>query len=341
MPPARLALAALAAAAVSTSPAAAAVSIVYDERAAAEVIFTAPDGLTPERGGYRQDPGPGGVFRDRAVNDAHSVGKVRAADLHGLSAAAMADRLRAAVDASPSGLVGVDEIGNAFRDPRVPVAYRWVTVRGTRIRVAAHNDVRVTPTGYRIVRRTQVPPVPGPEHPGSRLSAAMAALAASPHPAGGTYADRVHLYIAPAMVTAIGVGRGAHFSLDATGSRSVRPAWRGVIGALAHAGGVWLEMYHGSRQAVPAAVWRAAPARFADYIARSGGPGVGRLHLLITGSATAPAGAPAGCGTPMACQFALASATPAGRQALANGVGAYRVGDQAREWLTQVNRVLP
>jgi len=335
----RLALAA-ALAAVPAAPAAA-ISIVYDDRAAAEMVFTGPGALSPERGGYRQDPGPGGVFRDRATNDAHSLGKVRAQDLVGLTAPAMAAHLRAAVDASPSGLIGVDEIGNAFRDPRVRPAYRWVNVRGTRIRVAAHNDVRITPGGYRIIRRTQVPPVPGPAHPGARLSAAMAELAATPHPSGGSYAARVHLYIAPAMVTAIGLGRGEHFSLDATGSRSVRPAWRGVVGALAHAGGVWLEMYHGTRASVPAAVWRNAPGRFADYITRHGGAGDARVHLLITGVAAPPAGAPAGCGRPMACQFTLAASTPAGRRALANGVGAYRVGDQAGEWLAQVNRYMP
>lgn len=337
---ARLALAALALGAVA-APASAATSIVYDDATAAAVIFTSPGALSPERGGYRQDPGPGGVFRDRATNDRYSVGKVSARELVPLSADAMAARLREEIDATPSGLVAVDEIGNAFRDPAVRISYRWVDVRGTRIRVAGGNEVKVTSTGYRIVRHTPVPPVPPADHPGMRLTAAMTALAALPYPGGGSYADHVHFYLAPAMVTAIALGRGEHFSLDATGSKSVRPAWRGVVGALARAGGVWLEMYHGNGQAVESRVWRNAPGRVGDYLARNGGAGSSRVHLVFTGVAAAPAGSPAGCGSPMACQFAVAASTAAGRQALANGSGAYRVGAQAGEWLAQVNRVLP
>lgn len=333
-------LAACAAAVVATAAPAQAdarVSVVYEEYGPAQTIFTSPGALTPARGGYRQHPGPGGVFAGEPEG-LYSFGKVEDTDLVGLPAQAMADHIRAEIDASPSGLVGLDEIGNAWRDPKIAQTYKWVSVRGKRIKVASHNDVVATRHGYRIVRRAQVPPVPAETHPGVRLSEAMAILAGAAHPAGGSYADRVHVYVAPSMVTSIGEGRGEHFTLDKAGSKSVRPAWRGVMPALARAGGVWLEMYHGHGGAVKAKVWRNAPERFGTYLSRHGGAGLAQLHFLVTGTASAPAGAPARCGSPMSCQFALARSTPAGRAVLANGPGAYRTGSQAGEWLAEYNR---
>jgi len=334
------ALAACAAAAVAIaapSQADGRVSVVYDEYAAARAIFTGPGALTPARGGLRQHPGPGGVFAGEADRQ-FSLGKVEDTALLGLTADEMAAAIRAEIDASPSGVVGLDEIGNKWRDPRAKKRFKWVSVRGKRIKVASHNDVVATRHGYRIIRRAQVPPVPADGHPGVRLSEAMGILAGTGHPAGGSYAERVHVYIAPAMVTSIGVGRGEHFTLDRAGSKSVRPGWRGVTPALARAGGVWLEMYHGHRGAVTAKVWRNAPARFARYLRRHGGAGLSQLHFLVTGVPKAPAGAPAGCGSPMSCQFALARSTRAGAVVLANGPGAYRVGGQAGEWLAEYNR---
>jgi hypothetical protein len=234
--------------------------------------------------------------------------------------------------------VGLDEIGNAWRDPKVVQTFKWVSVRGKRIKVASHNDVVQTRLGYRIVRHAQVPPIPGETHPGVRFSEAMGILAATAHPSGGSYADHVHVYVAPAMVTSIGEGRGEHFTLDKAGSKSVRPAWRGVVPGLAKAGGVWLEMYHGHGAAVKAKVWRNVPGRFADYLVRNGGAGLSQLHFLVTGTPTAPPGAPAGCGSPMSCQFELARSTPAGAAVLANGPGAYRTEGQAGEWLAEYNR---
>jgi hypothetical protein len=332
-----LAAAAAALAAVAApSEADARVSVVYDEHGPARTIFTSPGALTPARGGYRQHPGPGGVFAGEP-DGLYSFGKVEDTDLIGLPAQGMADHIRAEIDASPSGVVGLDEIGNAWRDPKVRQTYKWVSVRGKRIKVASHNDVVATRHGYRIVRRAQVPPVPESDHPGVRLSEAMTILAGAGHPAGGSYADRVHVYVAPAMVTSIGEGRGEHFTLDKAGSKSVRPAWRGVMPALARAGGVWLEMYHGHGGAVKAKVWRNAPTRFGRYLARHGGAGLAQLHFLITGTTSAPAGARA-CGSPMSCQFEMARSTEAGRTVLANGPGAYRVGAQAGEWLAEYNR---
>ena len=59
---------------------------------------------------------------------------------------------------------------------------------------------------------------------------------------------------------------------------------------------------------------------------------------MLTEAPSAPAGA-AGCGEPMACQWQLAQATPAGAAMLANGPGAYRVGSQAAAWRAEFDRV--
>lgn len=329
-----------AALAAPLSPADARMSVVYEMQQPARAIFTSPRALTPARGGYRQAPGPGGTFA-RDDQGQYSLGKIEDHVLLSMGTEGMAAAIRSAIDATPSGLVAIDEIGNRWRDPRVPQTYKWVAVRGKRIRVASHNDVVATKRGYRVIRHAQVPPMPDATHPAVRLSDAMAILAATPYPGGGTYAQRVHLYVAPAMVTTIGEGRGEHFTLDRSGSRSVRPAWRGVIRALALSGGVWLEMYHGRGDTLNARVWRNVPGRFADYLVRNGGTGIPQVHFLITATGAAPAGAPPDCGSPMACQFAAARATPAGAAVLDNGPGAYRTESQAADWLAQYNRVFP
>lgn len=326
-------------AAIFTASASARSSIVYDNADAAEAIFTGPNPLTPARGGLRQDPGPGGVFQD---NDGpHRLTKVNGKELARMTTEQMVAELRSHIDevvyaGGGSGLVGVDEIGNFFRDPKVKITYKWVTVRGKKIRIASHNSTRITKNGYRLVVRTMVPPIPGPEHPGRRLSAAMEVLDAMPHPSGGTYAERVHFYMAPAFVTSIGEGRGAHFTLGRTGGKSIRPGWRGVMPALAR-GQVWLEMYNGNRSAASLKVWRQVPQRMHRYLRAHGGSGADQMHFLIAGTATAPPGS-RGCATPMSCQWAAAESTPMGRRVLANGPGAYRVGDQAAEWLAEFNR---
>jgi hypothetical protein len=47
------------------------------------------------------------------------------------------------------------------------------------------------------------------------------------------------------------------------------------------------------------------------------------------------------CGSPMACQWAVAESTQINRIILRNGVGAYRTSDQASEWLKEYNRRFP
>jgi hypothetical protein len=78
-----------------------------------------------------------------------------------------------------------------------------------------------------------------------------------------------------------------------------------------------------------------APAAFTAEYRRAGGD-PSRLHFLITGTDAYPPGPlPAGCTTPMACQWALAESTAAGRAIRANGAGGYRLGSHARPWLAE------
>lgn len=321
-------------------------SILYAETPEVEAL-TAPHGpgapLSGARGVYRQDPGPGGMFDPHGRNDDYRIGKVNATALAPLSAEEMADLIRAESDTpripNNTGLVAIDEIGNSFNDGRVRLEYKVVNVRGKRYRIAAHNRIVVTRHGWKLVRGKPGLPTVSPDSLGSRFSEAMRILAETPHAAGGTYADRVHIYVAPAFVSAIGIGRGPHRHLGNDG-KPQRATWRGVMPALARAGGVWLEMYHFDQRALgtmSAAIWRATPRSFGAYL-RSFGGDTSRLHFLISGATNMPRGAvPAGCGNPMACQWALARSTPAGRAILANGVGVYRPGAMTAAFRAEFN----
>ena len=194
-------------------------------------------------------------------------------------------------------------------------------------------------------------PRPLPGHAGKELSAAMEQLAAIPYPGGGTYADRVHLYIAPGVVSSIGVGKGRFHNLG----RDRRPHFRsheGLRVALQRAGGVWLEMYHfdqatRTRRPFNTGEWAAYPWRFALYMT---GPGsttadpavLGKLHFhMSNGMPKNKGGAPAACSspsTPQGCQFALAS-NAVNTPILANGVGAYRMEGNEAEWRSHVKRL--
>lgn len=342
-----LALTAIAVVIVPSTATAARMSLVYDEVSAVRAI-TDPAGpgapIGGDRGVLRQDPGPGGIFDPAGRDAAYRVAKLSAYEIADLAPEAMADRIQDEIDApehgNASGLVAIDEIGNRFNDGRVRITYSIKTVRGTRIRVSSNNRLVVTKTGYRIERGPVQLPVVSPDSPGARLSAAMELLAARPYPGGGTYAERVHLYVAPAFGTSIAAGRGPHRNLGNDG-KPHRATWRGVMPALARAGGVWLEMYHSSPgtgiTTMSAREWRTVPAQFSSYGARFG-VDPGRLHLLMTEAQAPPAGA-TGCGEPMACQWQLAASTPAGAQLLANGPGAYRLGAQATAWRVEFNRV--
>ena len=340
---------ALAAVVLSALPglASARMSLLYDEQPAVRAL-TDPAGpgapIGADRGAFRQDPGAGGIFDPAGRDAAYRVAKLAAGELEGLSPEAMADRIQDEIDdpeiANTSGLVAIDEIGNRWNDGKAKITYKLVTVRGKRIRVASNNRIVVTRHGWRLVKGAAALPPVSPSSPGAKLSQAMQILGARPYAGGGSYAERVHLYIAPAFSTSIAAGRGPHRNLGADG-KPHRATWRGVMPALARAGGVWIEMYHHSPAtgltSMTAPEWRTVPAAFGTYSARFG-TAPERLHMMLAG-APAPAGS-TGCGEAMACQWALAGATPAGAAMLQNGPGAYRLGEQATAWRSEYNRAL-
>lgn len=309
---------------------AAPMSILYDLDPAVRAIVAPSDGqraLGPDRGVFRQEPSGGHLFGGRA-DAPYRVAKVSMRDLKVLPAVQIAARLRSAVDhgcaafGCESHLVGVDELGASVADGAAMSASQLREVKGrAAIRRAAR---RVAPID--------------PQSLAARFSAAMRILEV-PSPYGGTYASRVHLFIAPAMTTSIAKGQGPNHNLGRDGKPHFT-TWRAVMPGVALAGGVWLEMYHGvagSTQTTPMtrAEWMRVAPDFLDLLSRAGGE-VGQMHFLFT-DAGMPKGAPAGCGSPMACSWALAGWTPVNQQVLANGPGTYRVGAAAGEWLAQYN----
>ena len=349
--PRPLCLGALAVTALAALPgpaSAAPMSLVYDQQEAVRAL-TSPSGpgtpLSGDRGLLRQDPGPGGIFDPQGRDGQFRVGKISASVLLPLSAEGMANRIRAEIDhpkePNSSGLVSVDEIGNAFNDGRTRITYAWHSVRGVRIRVASTNRLVITKHGYRIVRGRAPLPRIDPDGPASRLSQALEVLSGIPYPAGGNYAERVQFYVAPAFMSSIALGRGPHHNLGNDG-KPHRATWRGVMPALARAGGVWLEMYHythaGGVTPATSAEWRAAPGVFSRYLVRFAGDPT-RVHMMMSEAHAMPHGAPAGCGDPMSCQWNLAESTPAGRMVLSNGPGGYRLGSQAGAWRAEFNQM--
>jgi hypothetical protein len=310
-----LVVAALAAAAAVAAPshADARLSLVYDtsDVVARLVSPGAGAGLTPERGALRQDPGTGGMLAP-GDNAPYRVSKVDEKSFLSMTAAQIADVLKGEItegkDGAMSHLVAIDEIGRPFGE--MPPA--------------------------RPTRGAKLAPV-DPNSLGARFSAAMALLAAEESPWGGTWASRVHVYLAPGVVTSIGVGRGTERNLGRDG-KPHRPTWRGVMPGLAQAGGVHLQMYHGLGGVVTAftaAEWRASATGVVDLLARYGGDS-SRVHFLFSSTAI-PAGATR-CADAQECSWKLAESTPAGRTILANGPGVYRIGADAENWMREFNR---
>ena len=235
-----------------------------------------------------------------------------------------------------SHLVFIDEIDARFaeRAPNLKTpAWRGRTSRGQKKR-AFPNYV----------------PRPRPGQPGYELGKAMEILAALPFPGGGTYADRAHFYIAPGLVSSLGIGRGKYHNLG----RDRRPHFRtyeGLRTALQRAGGVWLEMYHfdtATRTHSPFTTreWMTHPTRFTRYLTAPGAAAdpalIAKVRFMMSrGAPRAHATAPAVCqnaAQPQTCQFALAS-LPQNAPILANGVGQYRMEGDEAEWRAHVKRL--
>ncbi len=309
---AAVASAAIATAATAQQP----LTLVYDEQQHVQQLVNPASGpgLSPARGALRQDPGAGGMLTGGDENP-FKVAKVSGRALAGMSAPQIAAALKAQIVQGEYGatshLVTVDEIGKTFGDEKPRL----------------------------IVRNAALPSV-SPSSPGARFSAAMKMLD-TPSPYGGTWASRVHVYLAPAVHSSIAAGRGTHRNLGRDGKPHFQ-SWRGVMPGLALAGGVHLQMYHGAgsnRFAFTAQEWRTVPAAFTGLIGRYGGS-AGRVHFLFS-DVGRPAGAPGSCGDPVACEWTLAESTPAGRTVLANGPGVYRIGPEAGAWLVEYNKRFP
>ena len=286
-----------------------ALAMLYDVDAAVREVVHPSDGapgLTGAQGARRQEPSNSGLFG--ADDEQWMIGKVKLAEIIDMSSAEMVDVIQGAIDDSPSHVIGIDEVTTSAADPMAP------NVKGARA------------------------PAPDPASAGGRFAAALAALDV-PSPYGGTWASRIHVYLAPAMTSALAAGQGPDRNLGRDGRPHFR-TYRAVFGGLSHVAGVWIEMYHGLGVTMtsPFTVneWRTAPAAVSAEFQRAGGD-VNRLHMMFTGSDSYPSGGtlPVGCVTPQSCAWALAEATPAGRQLLANGVGGYRLGESARAFLAE------
>ncbi len=307
----------------------------------------APGALPVDGRLFIQEPNWGHLFAGEA-DRAFRLARVTEDELQAAgNGPAMARVLRGAVDRNNcfydsawfgcrSRLVFVDEIDHRFAEPAPNLntpAWRGRTSRS-----------QPKP------RFPNYVPTPLPGQLGYELGRAMEILAASPFPGGGSYAQRVHFYVAPGVVSSLGVGRGKYQNLG----RDRRPHFRsyeGLRSALQRAGGVWLEMYHfdrASRSRAPFNTyeWSVYPWRFALYLT---GPGagapdpsaLGRLHFMMTrGAPKAKGGAPAICrrGAGQACQFTLA-ASGKNRAILANGVGQYRMEGEEAAWRSHVRRI--
>ncbi len=298
-------------------PGRAPLTIVYDTTPTThQLVFPSNGhGLTPKRGALRQDPAGSGMFAP-GDNRPFRISKVNGASLQAMSPSTMAATLQRQITLGTYGagahLVAVDELLETFGDP------------------APANPQRNSPL-------TRI----NPNSPGSRFTAAMRILAGSQSPWGGTWASRVEVYIPPGIVSSIAVGRGPNHNLGRDGKPHYR-TWRAVMPGLALAGGLHLEMYHGTGTpltAFSASLWRTAPTAFLDLLGRYHGS-QSTVHIVFSAT-TRPAGAPSGWGDAMATSWSLARSTAAGRVILRNGPDEYRIGGQAAEWMKQFNRQFP
>ncbi|MGD9570997.1 MAG: hypothetical protein AB7V62_03810 [Thermoleophilia bacterium] len=191
---------------------------------------------------------------------------------------------------------------------------------------------------------------------GRNLRDAMAELSKRTHRSGGTYADRVHFYLGPGVVTAIGYGLGPDHDLGRNGITK-RAGYVTVMEGLARAGGVSLEMYRpgtsgaGAVHTLERSAWESGPRDVAQLLGRFGGS-LDRVHLLMSNPGvpqTMPElpgrrmATPADFCTTMDCVWGLAT-DPAtiNPRLVQNGVGEYQLGSRAvaLDWLRGFNAAM-
>lgn len=184
---------------------------------------------------FRQEPTNSGPGAQLGVGNAQRMNKISGSMLADLpSGLAISDRLKAAIDATCTTPAGVSTC-----------AAHLVGV-----------DEIGAPFGDPVKSR--------------RLDLAMTDLTAQASPWGGTYASRVHFYLAPGVSTAIAVGLGTVRNLGNDGKQHWPNYSRAMI-ALSKAGGVWMEMYHHPNRGAgltpfSAAEWRDVPAGVASFL---------------------------------------------------------------------------
>lgn len=238
------------------------ISILYETDPAVRAILGGSESMRTLPWLFRQEPSNSGPGAQLASNGQRMTKISGAALFKKPTAEAMTAMLKTAVDrtcVTPAGVntcgahrVGVDEIGTEWG-------------------ATAAAGGKPTPSG--------------------RLRATMKSLEAMPYPGGGTYAARVHFYVAPGVSTAIATGLGFNRTEGRDGKDHFRN-YAGLMPALRRAGGVWLEMYHypkGTLKRTPfdAAEWSTVPARFASFMRDRGGsataPPNSLLHFVMTG----------------------------------------------------------
>jgi len=210
---------------------------------------------------FRQEPSNSGPGARLGVGNSQRMKKLNGASLAKMTSSQMFGALwkgvnrscvtPAGINTCPAHLLAVDEIGAAFG------------------RVEGDQGVNV---------------------PGYRLKNAMETLAQIQSPWGGSYASRIHFYLAPGVSTAIAAGRGPAHNRGADGEVKW-PDYSSVIDAFTTAGGVWLEMYHyptrgSARTPFTSTEWRTVPTAVAAFMAERGIEyPLKSLHFVMTETA--------------------------------------------------------
>ncbi|MBM3664371.1 MAG: hypothetical protein FJW92_01045 [Actinobacteria bacterium] len=242
-------------------------SILYVTDQAAKAILGGSTNMRNLPWLFRQEPSNSAGDAALGGNGTQRMWKISGSALAAKpTAAAMADMLKAAVNrrcVTPAevntcgaNLVGVDEIGASF---------------GT------------------------APGESDEESPGALLRKAMTSLARQEFRPGVSYANRVHFYLAPGVITSISGGLGPKRTLGAYG-KETRRNYSQVMSAMSRAGGVWLEMYHYPGRGKPrtpftGAEWRDVPTRVATFMQEhttgSRNP-LDYMHFVLTDTPGAP-----------------------------------------------------
>ena len=150
---------------------------------------------------------------------------------------------------------------------------------------------------------------------GAHLLAAMQELAGQESPQGGSYADRVVMYLDYDILADLGDAKRAG-------------KWRDAMAAAALGNSMWLEMYKstgvGSMDTVSLREWQEIP-KAATAVLVAGGANQSQIHLIIgPWLGRLPGQTPENCPDTLTCMWYAAASTPLNHALLRNGIGMYR-----------------